>query len=618
LKDCMGFFEKTVSALVYSICSQRDSSRPENASPPCYNDVVRFVLRQWAGMPDYLRFPMRAVTCLFGGSSFIPRAKPFHKLGLEGRRVQINAWRASKIGFRRDLARFYDSLAMVGLNDRLAIARGANLGSTGETETPWRFSIGAASADRVEVAVIGSGPGGAVTACMLAEGGRDVALLEEGAYRRLDSCEPFTGAEMAQKYRCGGVTMAMGRTRIAYAEGRCVGGGSEINSGLYHRTPPEILAEWQQEFQAEGLAERELSPFFEACERDVSVSFLQVPAPPASLKLHEGATRLGWKSMEVPRWFAPGADTNGLGTGRRQSMTETFIPRALRAGCQLRSNTRVQRLAWTGKSWMVHGEARDGQRVRLEAETVFVCGGAVQTPALLIRSGVRGLVGQSLRMHPTIKIIAEFAETVNFPGMGVPVHQVKEFAPRISFGCSISSPAFLGVGMLDQPDQLQEALALWQRSAVYYAMIKPVGCGTIRVLPGFAAPLVQYKLAGQDYQALADALKKLGRLLLEAGAARLYPGLAGIGPLKTAADLQNLPSILSPGRASLMTIHLFSSCPMGEDRRKCVTDSFGRVRGVRNLFINDASLLCTAPGVNPQGSVMAIARRNAQKFQGKL
>ena len=46
-------------------------------------------------------------------------------------------------------------------------------------------------------------------------------------------------------------------------------------------------------------------------------------------------------------------------------------------------------------------------------------------------------------MHPTIKVIAEFDEIVNFKNMGVPVHQVKEFSPLISFGCSISSKIIL-------------------------------------------------------------------------------------------------------------------------------------------------------------------------------
>jgi choline dehydrogenase-like flavoprotein len=53
---------------------------------------------------------------------------------------------------------------------------------------------------------------------------------------------------------------------------------------------------------------------------------------------------------------------------------------------------------------------------------------------------------------------------------------------------------------------------------------------------------------------------------------------------------------------------------MGEDRSRCGADSFGRVHGTRNVFVNDASLLPDAPGVNPQGSIMAIAVRNARAF----
>ena len=56
---------------------------------------------------------------------------------------------------------------------------------------------------------------------------------------------------------------------------------------------------------------------------------------------------------------------------------------------------------------------------------------------------------------------------------------------------------------------------------------------------------------------------------------------------------------------------------MVENRDKCAADSFGRVHGLKNLNIADASLLCTAPGVNPQGSVMAFARRNVMRFLGK-
>ena len=53
---------------------------------------------------------------------------------------------------------------------------------------------------------------------------------------------------------------------------------------------------------------------------------------------------------------------------------------------------------------------------------------------------------------------------------------------------------------------------------------------------------------------------------------------------------------------------------MGENKRVCATDSYGRVHGQKGLYVADASLLCTAPSVNPQGTIMAIARRNAQYF----
>ena len=93
-----------------------------------------------------------------------------------------------------------------------------------------------------EILVIGSGAGGAVTAATLARAGRTVAVVEEGPWVDPDATEPFSLQEMVAKYRHGGSCAALGRPAIAYAEGRCVGGSTEINSGLYHRLPPELAA----------------------------------------------------------------------------------------------------------------------------------------------------------------------------------------------------------------------------------------------------------------------------------------------------------------------------------------------------------------------------------------
>ena len=84
--------------------------------------------------------------------------------------------------------------------------------------------------------------------------------------------------------------------------------------------------------------------------------------------------------------------------------------------------------------------------------------------------------------------------------------------------------------------------------------------------------------------------------------------------MRKRGDLATLQSKFSATRASVMTVHLCSTVPMGEDTAKCGANSFGRVHGTRNVWVNDASLLPTAPGVNPQGTVMALAIRNARRF----
>jgi choline dehydrogenase-like flavoprotein len=441
-------------------------------------------------------------------------------------------------------------------------------------------------------------------------------LIEEGEYLSLGSCAAFSKDEMVQKYRNGGQTVALGKNKISYVEGRCVGGGSEINSGLYHRTPPEVLDTWRKEFQVEGAGEKEMRPFFEANEKDVSVSLLPGAAPAASLRLHDGATRLGWKSLEVPRWFRYEPGTTDAGAGKRQSMTETFVPRFLKAGGKLLPRTRVSRISQDGAKWRIEARHAGKGALRIFAETLFICGGAVQTPALLRRSGIEANIGNSLRLHPTIKVVAKFAEPVNSAQMGVPVHQVKEFAPRYSFGCSISTPPYLALALLEHPEESRRVADTWTNLATYYAMITGEGRGTVRSVPAFGDPLVRYGLTANDRRDLAEGLRKLCEALFAGGATELYPGITGTAALLKKDDLAKLPETVPSGMASLMTIHLFSSCPMGENRAKCAVDSWGRVHDFKNLYLADASVLCTAPGVNPQGSVMGFARRNVMKFLG--
>ena len=104
-----------------------------------------------------------------------------------------------------------------------------------------------------EILVIGSGAGGATTAALLAEAGFDVLVVEEGEWVEQGSVVPFSLEQMDRQYRSGGVTVALGLPSIAYTEGRCAGGGTEVNSGLYRRPPAELLERWRTQYHIRDL-----------------------------------------------------------------------------------------------------------------------------------------------------------------------------------------------------------------------------------------------------------------------------------------------------------------------------------------------------------------------------
>ncbi len=115
----------------------------------------------------------------------------------------------------------------------------------------------------------------------------------------------------------------------------------------------------------------------------------------------------------------------------------------------------------------------------------------------------------------------------------------------------------------------------------------------------------------EDLKTCAEGLKRLAEALFAAGAVAVYPNIPGYPVLRSMDDVRDLPEIFIGSDGSVTSVHVFSSCPMGENEYLCATDSFGCVRGADGLYIADASLLCGPTMVNPQGTVMAMAHRNA-------
>ena len=130
---------------------------------------------------------------------------------------------------------------------------------------------------------------------------------------------------------------------------------------------------------------------------------------------------------------------------------------------------------------------------------------------------------------------------------------------------------------------------------------------------------LRYDLSVDDLRSMSRGVARLATLLLAAGAEAVYPAIRSIPVIRTELDAVRWLTELLPAKdLSLTTVHAFSSCPMGEQAGLTAANSYGRVHHVDNLYVNDASMLPDSPGVNPQGTVMALARRNALHFVDSL
>jgi hypothetical protein len=479
---------------------------------------------------------------------------------------------------------------------------------------------GAPIKERYDVCVIGGGPGGMLSATLLAEKGLKVLIIERGIYTPQKDTVPFGASELRDRYKNAGITAMLGSPTVNYVEGSCLGGGSEVNSGLYHRPSPRVIARWCQSHQIESLNYQDLEPLMELNEKELEISYLPGEASKPSLKLADGARKMGWQSLEVPRWFKydERAYTPERPLGIRRSATEVYLNRFFMAGGNVLLGAKVELITLSPSSDWCCEVVVEGRLKVVRCEYLFISAGAIDTPFLLLKSRLGNNVGNSLAVHPTVKVMAKFPEPVNSPGVGVPVHQVKEFAPEYSFGCAVSSIPFLvAQGMSRNDLSVREVVDEWTHFFTYYAMTTG-GRGRIRKLPFFPDPIVQYKLSKQDLQLLAKATRDLCRLLLAAGAVDLHVSDRSIEKISGIDQLINIPGALNKRYAELMTIHVMGSCPMGENRSICAVNSWGRLHGLERIYVSDASLFPGASGANPQGTLMALVRRNANKFLNEI
>jgi choline dehydrogenase-like flavoprotein len=488
------------------------------------------------------------------------------------------------------------------------------------------------SADlRVEcgVVIVGSGAGGATMAAELADAGLDVVVVEEGGYHPTESFTAQTGRALRTLYRDGGVGLALGKPPVLFSEGCCVGGSTVVNGGMSWRTPARVLQRWATQEGIAAISERDMEPHFAKVESRISVALQDPETIGQDMRLLKaGADAKGWKTIPNLRnqLHCAGTNncTNGCPTGAKRSMLVTNVPRALARGARLYADCRVERITHAGgrvngiEGRFVGPGRHPGPRLTVRSPVVVAAAGAVQTPALLARSGLRsrsGLLGRNLTLHPNAKVIAFFDEQVlGWHG----VHQAYQVREFMEDGILLTAvnlpPSLVALGLPSYGRELGQVMAGYNHMVTAGCLIEDTGSGRVRNIAGLGVQ-VFYQINNHDTERVVRGIALAAELMFAAGARRVLLPFDGAPEVRDPAELRELLARPVPAKSiELFTVHLMGTARMSDDPRRGVVDSFGAYHGVPGLFVADASLFPSPIGVNPMETIMALVTRNAQQL----
>jgi choline dehydrogenase-like flavoprotein len=488
-----------------------------------------------------------------------------------------------------------------------------------------------ATSIEVDFVVVGSGAGGATAAAVLAAAGAKVAVLEEGGHYTRRDFNMQEGWAYPALYQEHG-NRATEDLSILILQGRAVGGGTTVNWTSSFRTPERTLALWAARHAVHGLDAATLAPHFEAVEKRLDVA----PGNPDDVnannrKLQEGSARLGWQPELIRRSVKGCARLGYCGLGcpldaKRTSRT-TYLADAITAGATVYTDCRAVLLeSDRGRVRRVVAEIldrdQDRPRGRLAAYArrgVVLAGGAINTPALLLRGRVgteSGLVGRRTFLHPTVPIVSLHDQPIEgFYGapQSVSVHHFADRGDRVGYFLEtppvqpmLAALALTGFG--DSHRRLMERLPYAQSTIALLIDGHHDDAGGDVRCDADGRVRIRYPLPEALREAAVSAITDMARLLLAAGAREVWtlhdPPLL----IRSEADLPRIAAApFGPNRHTMFSAHQMGGAAMGDDPSRAVVNSRGRHHQIENLWITDGSIFPTSLGVNPQISIYAHA-----------
>lgn len=482
-----------------------------------------------------------------------------------------------------------------------------------------------------DAVVIGSGAGGSVIAAALARSGADVIIVEKGGYQ-VES--DFHGRELASADQLfeGRGLLSTDDLGVALLAGTSLGGGTTINWSASFRTPPHVLEEWKHVY---GITDAATDSYQRAldsvCERlNVNTNWSQPNAQNAALE--RGSAALGYKVGVIARNVDGCEDCGfcnyGCQFGAKRSTTKTYLLDAYRDGARILVRAEADRVMISnGRATGITGTARDayGNPIPfvIRAKVVVAAGGALNTPALLLRSGLTNAhIGRNLHLHPTTVTFGIHPDPVRGWSGPIMTRYVSHFN-RITDGYGVSiQTAPVHPGLMSLALHWKTGLGNKQMMAKIAHLANLIIITRDRdggrvYLDRHGRAKIAYTLSDYDRAHMQAGVVESLRVHRAAGADEIgsphtYPYAFKSSRSQSDPAFEQFVGQVRDAGLKKNAFALFSAHQMSS-ARMAANPSLGAIRPdgmtfeVQNLFVADGSALPTALGVNPMITIMSVA-----------
>lgn len=496
-----------------------------------------------------------------------------------------------------------------------------------------------------DVVIVGSGAGGGYAAETLSAAGLRVVLVEAGGYHTAETFSQNEAMAYPMLYQEAGAQRTKDKGVLVF-QGRSVGGSTTVNWTSSFRTPEGTLRHWADAHGVTGASVDELAPWFEKVEKRLNIHLWEEYEPnPNNAALKRGCEALGWHAAIIRRNVNNCGNTGLCGLGcpldAKQSMLITTIPAMLEAGGQLVHNAEAARIRHDGrKATGVACRALDvlgqptGRSIEIEARHVVVSGGAIRSPALMLRSEIpdpSGMLGKRTFLHPVSASLAVMDE-ITEPYYGAPQsaysdHHLWPEDGRIGYKLEVTPMQPVFASAVFDKSMGPEHAALMRELPKMQSMVALLRDGFHDEAAGGSVELVGERGQVLDYpindyvrDGLLRGLEAMMEIQFAAGARKVMPWHV-TAPSFTSMDAARAwmqTADMATMALLVGSAHVMGGCMMGGDPNRSVVDSDGSHHVIENLSVFDGSVFPTSIGANPQESIYGLTMKNASALADRL